>query len=96
MSSLHRGSCTDPVDIPVMIDHARSCELLHRRDVRLALIERTLVSPTALVQYERRCRECEEQEQVVHGQRLGLEDGLHEGYVYECELRQERHPHGDH
>ncbi len=39
--------------------------------------------------------ECEQQEQVVKQQRLGLEDRLHEGDIDEPELRQERDRHGD-
>jgi len=47
------------------------------------------------MQRKRRPREREEQGQVVHRERLSLEDGLHEGHVDEPELRQERDRDGD-
>ncbi len=62
--------------------------------MRFALVQCALVPPPALVKRERRRSESEEQEQVVQGQRLGLEDRLHEGYINEPQLRQERGCHG--
>ena len=47
------------------------------------------------MQRKRRRGEHDEQEQVVHRERLGLENCLHEGYVDERELRQERDSDGD-
>jgi hypothetical protein len=96
ISSIRRNSRIELEQTEDLEDHLQytctvrcSCELLRHSGIRLALIQRALVPPPGLVQPERRRRERKEQEQVVHRQRLGLKDRLHERHVYEPELRQE-------
>jgi hypothetical protein len=71
------------------------CQLLRHCSVRLALVQRALVPPAALVERKGRTREHEEQKQVVERQRLGLEDRSHERDINEPKVRQERDRHGD-
>ena len=68
-------------------------QLLRHGGIRLALVQRALIPPTTRMQHKRRACEPKEQEQAVERQCLSLEYRLHEGYVYEAQLGQERYGH---